>query len=284
MTTNRFKGVNPHLNSLLQTPGSDEQPSLWPTFHSSHINHIADFLNQQLPANYTAYSEQSLQLRGVEWGEEIVLRRPRPDISLFGYETGSSPQTSTSLAAAPTWEAAIAEVVEPMKRPVAVVIRAVAADHSLGRLVARIELLSPSNKPGGSGASAYEDKRIEALESGIPLIEIDYLHETPPVIAGHPVYPRDAGAYPYMIAVSNPRPSWETGRVKVYGFGVDETAPPVPVPLLDDEALVFDFDAVYQHTFSARRYYNLIDEAREPLRFHTYSVADQARIRQRMES
>lgn len=203
MNTNIFNGVNPYLNSLLHPPGTDDQPSLWAAFHSSHINHIADFLNEQLPVHYTAYSEQSLQVRGVDWGDEIILRRPRPDVTVFQQGMGGSPPIVARAAAHPTWEAAIATVIEPVKRPVAVVIRALEADATLGRVVARIEVLSPSNKPGGSDYSAYENKRIETLESGIPLIEIDYLHETPPVIHGIPVYPEAPGAYPYLIAVSD---------------------------------------------------------------------------------
>lgn len=284
MSANRFSGVNPHLNSLLQTPGSEDQPSLWPMFHSSHINHIADFLNQQLPARYTAYSEQSLQVRGVDWGDEIVLRRPRPDVTIFGRGTSTSLQSTSLMAASPTWEATIAAVIEPLKRPVAVVIRAQAEEGALGQVVARIELLSPSNKPGGGDASAYEDRRIESLESGVPLIEIDYLHETLPIIPGLPVYPLDDGAYPYMIVVSDPRPAWDTGKVAVYGFGVDEPLPVVPIPLLEAEQVIFDFDAVYQHTFTARRLHNLIDYADEPHRFQTYSREDQQRILEHITS
>jgi hypothetical protein len=58
-----------------------------------------------------------------------------------------------------------------------VVIRDVADDPLYGPIVARIELLSPSNKPGGSGYSAYTKGRNEALYTQIPLIEIDYLQK-----------------------------------------------------------------------------------------------------------
>lgn len=282
MNSNPFRGVNPHLNSLLQTPGGEERSSLWPTFHSTHINHLADFLNQQLPLHYTAYSEQSLQVRGVEWGDELIVRRPRPDVTVFRQSVGPPSSVSSVLASPPTWEAPIASVVEPLKRPVAVVIRMVEPDSVLGRVVARIELLSPSNKPGGSEAAAYDDRRVETLESGVPLIEIDYLHETRSVIADVPIYSSDDGAVPYLIAVSNPRPSWEEGWVVVYGFGVDQPIATVPLPLADNDMLVFKFDEVYQHTFQARRYHNLLDYTQLPTRFHTYSAKDQVVIQQRM--
>ena len=34
---NPYTGISPHLNSLLQTPGTDEQPSLWRSFHAAYI-------------------------------------------------------------------------------------------------------------------------------------------------------------------------------------------------------------------------------------------------------
>ena len=60
---NPYKGINAHLNSLLQTIGDDSQLSLWSSFHASHINHIADFINDELPEGYLALSEHSLQVR-----------------------------------------------------------------------------------------------------------------------------------------------------------------------------------------------------------------------------
>ena len=282
MNTNPFRGINPHLNSLLQTPGNEDRSSLWPTFHSTHINHIADFMNQQLPPDYTAYTEQSLQVRGVEWGPDIILTRPRPDVTIFrqGADKGSTP--TPTVASPPTWEAPLAAVIEPLKRPVAVVIRKRDYDVALGRVVARIELLSASNKPGASDASAYEDRRIESIESEIPLIEIDYLHEARPVIGDIPDYPTDPAAYPYMVVVSNPRPSWDEGKVAAYGFRVDEPVATIPLPLATGEELAFDFDRVYQYTFQSRRYYNLLDYTHPPARFYTYSIEDQAKILERM--
>jgi len=108
-----------------------------------------------------------------------------------------------------------------------------------------------------------------------PLIEIDYLHETALIVEGIPVYPVDAAAYPYTMVVSDPRPAWDAGKVAVYGVGVDMALPAVPIPLLNDEQLVFDFDAVYQYTFMARRFHNLIDYSREPVRFGSYRREDQ---------
>lgn len=84
---------------------------------------------------------------------------------------------------------------------------------------------------------------------------------------------------PYLIMISDPRPNWEIEQVKGYGVNVDQV---LPIPLSGAEALDFDFDTVYQHTFQVRRLSTLIDYAHEPVRFSTYSAAHRAIIRQRM--
>lgn len=138
---NHYRGVNPHLQSLLQTPGSeDEGLSLWPSFHSRHVTHIADFLMEVLPPGYAAYAEQSLQTRAADVEAETV------------------------------------DLTEDVVK--AVMIREVRQDARLGRVVTRIELLSPSNKPGHVGYEAYRKARNDALYSRAPLIELDYLHES----------------------------------------------------------------------------------------------------------
>ena len=59
----------------------------------------------------------------------------------------------------------------------------------LGRPITRIELLSPANKPPGSHHEQYMVKRLETLKSGLRLVELDYLHESHPVIQALPSYP-----------------------------------------------------------------------------------------------
>ena len=49
-----------------------------------------------------------------------------------------------------------------------------------GEPVAWIDLLSPSNKGGSLDARTYRDKRRPLLLNGVVLVELDYLHETPP--------------------------------------------------------------------------------------------------------
>ena len=151
--------------------------------------------------------------------------------------------------------------------------------------IVRIELLSPANKPGGSYFDVYAEKRREALESMSRLIEIDFLHESRSHIPVLPNYPRkDAGAYPYLIAVNDPRPSLNKGSTAIYGFAVDTPVPTIEIPLAGRDSISIDFNAAYNRTFASNRYYGtiLVDYEQLPVNFESYTEADQQRIRERM--
>jgi Protein of unknown function (DUF4058) len=269
---NPYPGINAHLNSLLQTPGTIDQPSMWPGFHSYHIPHIAAALVAQLPPHYFVMPEQSLQIRSSDAEES---RHPKPDITIFQRNQPGREAVGV-LEVAPTWEGVVADIIEPIKQVKAVVIRELLPQHKLGRIVARIELLSPSNKPRGSNYEAYSVNRVRALEEGIPLIEIDYLHESPPIVMSR------SEVYPYWIIVTDPRPDWNLGKARGYGFHVDEPIKKFVLPLSGNEKIVFDLNPVYERTFQDGGWANLLDYAVEPERFQTYSASDQAFIRQIM--
>lgn len=166
----------------------------------------------------------------------------------------------------------------------ALVIRHINDEDDLGTPVTWIELLSPTNKPGGTGALQYREKRIATLHSGLVLVEMDYLHQTLSPISRLPSYPDgEAGAFPYTLVVTDPRPTLELGKMDVYGFVVDEPLPIINIPLADDDSFALDFDAAYQKTFaSLAAYSQRVDYASEPERFDSYSADDQGRIRDRM--
>lgn len=155
------------------------------------------------------------------------------------------------------------------------------------RPVTRIELLSPANLPGGSHHLHYLSRRDSTLKSGLCLVEIDYLHHQAPVDERLPDYTAyDAGAHPYAIVVSVPRPTYQRGQMRVYGFGVMDALPVIPVPLAGDEAVTVAFTDVYNQTFSSYRQFwqQLVDYTREPAPFNRYHQTDQQAIRQHMQA
>jgi hypothetical protein len=152
-------------------------------------------------------------------------------------------------------------------------------DNPMGRPITRIELLSPSNKIG-RGYAQYHQKRLATLKAGISLIEIDYLHETPPTLNHIPSYAdKQGGAFPYHISISQPIPSFERGTSATYGFFVDMPIPTIPIPLSNNQQVMLNLDEVYQKTFlSINLYRHLADYSALPPRFESYLPDDQAKI------
>jgi hypothetical protein len=278
---NEYLGVNAHLHSYFQAHGG------WEGFHGVHIGDLAKAITRALPSGYIVDTEQSLQLREIhpDTGERI--RRPMPDVTVF--RTGSP----APIVAPITAEGATATLVQPVIKTMqilqeklyyrALLIYEATDGSELGTPVTRIELLSPSNK-FGDGLVQYTEKRVAALKTGLRLIEMDYLHETDPVMSGLPSYiRRETGAYAYNITISDPNPSVETGLSTTHWIDVDQPLPTLPIPLGNNESFMLDFNTVYHETYNSINAYSYrVDYARLPERAETYSTDDLARIQTRM--
>lgn len=272
-TQNPYRGVNAHLNSFLQTEG-------WESFHTEFIVGLRATLDTVLPPNYYAVSEKSLQV-SVAAGNGSQIERPRrmiPDVSVYQTAPSPAPQTAAALAVP---EMRLPLILDDEETISAVVVYRARGGRVPGKPVTRLELLSPSNKPGGSGYAAYRAKRLEALYSELRLVEIDLLHELPPILPEIPNYAAgEPGAFPYLILVSDPFLLPPEARTALYGAHVDAPLRIISVPLAEGDAIAVDFDAVYNQTFESSRLFRLVvDYTNEPLRFETYAAADQQRIR-----
>ncbi len=267
---NHYRGINAHLHSYWQAEGG------WHNFHNRHIGDLAGLMRLQLlPMGYTAYMEESLQIRRL--GESP--RQPTADILLSDLQAERAFH-APAVRAAPHTVADMVELSET--RPYRAVV--IYESHRPGEPVAWIELLSPSNKGATADASAYMGKRHLLLENGIVFVELDYLHESPPTFPRLSDYSQGKNdAYPYRIVVLDPRPNIKTGPAWVESFNVDEPIPRVEIPLNADDRLKFDFDACYQKTYEEMGYgLELVDYSQLPLHFDRYSNSDQLRILTRM--
>jgi hypothetical protein len=277
---NQYRGVNAHLHSTLQTPGTASDPSSWRSFHDQHVVNITEFLNARLPEGYVALNEPSLQILSEADGG-FTQTRPEPDSSIFRRHPAHSTVSSQAVAE-PTWESSIEEMLATDSMVDAVVIRRVTTSRQWGEPVTRIEVLSPSNKRGREHYSQYATSREGALLSGTSLVEIDYLHEIASPIRRLPVYPDHPDSHAYYIAVNDLRKSLAQGKVRVYAFDVDSPIPTLPIPLAGEDSLPFDFGEVYDYTYERGPWYLIVDYDREPERFSTYGADDQRRIKERM--
>jgi hypothetical protein len=286
---NLYWGVNAHLNSYLQ-----DEPGEWTMFHTAHIGDVARILDRVLPDGYEVGLERSLQIREThpDTGEPIRPRRtqPRPDVSIYQLAGSARQPISTPLTAEPTLTLAAIDTMqldedyEEQLYLRAVVVREITVRG--GRVpVTRIELLSPTNKRPGRGYVEYFRKRNATLEARMPLIEIDYLHESEPVPARVPSYPdAELDAHPYTAYVTDTRLSVQQGITVAYGFDVDTPIPVIRVPLAGSDAIGLPLDDAYQQTFtSLRAFSNVVNYAELPMNFERYSPADQDRIRAVMQ-
>jgi hypothetical protein len=241
---------------------------------------------------YEEAIEQSLQIRRV--GEPD--RYPISDVSIYDTQPARAAQglfpTSTPLtgfASVPTLELLdISE--EDISYYRAIGIYETRSRGPQGSTpIAWIELLSPSNKPGGRDFERYIAKRGQILQTAIVFVEIDYLHEQPSTFKKLPSYiPRQRseqlqpGASPYLITVIDPRPELDTSESRLYAFHVDDALPVVDIPLNAADVLTFDFGTPYQQSFETMYYGDKVDYSQLPVNFDRYREPDQARIVSRM--
>jgi hypothetical protein len=273
--SNLYPGVNAHLNSFLQQPGGG-----WESFHAEHIVDIRRVIAAALPPNYYATAEKSLQLSTYD-AASLTAHVTRPDIGLMQRAPsvipsavgGQSLKPSASYALAP-WLA-----LDEEEALMSVLIYAYAGSLP-GRLVTRIELLSPGNKPPAADHRPYLARCKRTLRSGVALVEIDYLHQTPPANPALPSYADgDPNAYPYSAAVSIPQPTPLEGHTDYYGWAVTDKLPTLPIPLAGDEHAPLDLALAYQRTYESAGFFDqVVDYAQDPPAFDRYRPADREQI------
>lgn len=276
---NQYRGVNAHLHSYFQQQGD------WTVFHGLHITHLSEALQALLPpeSGYVALPEKSVQITRKDLSTGSMSRiHTIPDVGVYKTRTESDAPLH-SHAVAPGAVIDLVDTLLEQENIRGVVIREV-EEGELGKIVTRIEVLSPTNKPPRQ--HAYLEKRDETLLSGINMVELDYLHEARSQLEILPDYPnREPNAYPYVITVSSPYPSPDEGKAAIYGFRVDDPIPTVTIPLKGDDTVMFDLGAVYNHTFRSHFVFGLtlVDYEQLPLNFEAYDAEDQRRIRAVME-
>lgn len=286
---NQYRGINAHLHSFLQSEGG------WPEFHTRHIVHLADALKSiLLPMGYTTAIEPSIQIRRIDTFSEPAY--PEADIAVYDFDSSRLQKPLSPLRISHPGELVLS--VEDMLREESLSekdynaikiyeLKPVKLDR--GEPIAWIELLSPSNKPGGQDARTYFNKRASLIEGGMVFIEIDYLHESSPALPGVPNYrirknqASETDAHPYRIVIADPRPDIKSGVVRVNEFDVDAPIPTLIIQLSGDDTLTFDFGLPYQKAYVEALYgLEWVDYSRLPIHFERYSLADQTRIAARM--
>lgn len=147
------------------------EPDIYHHFHGRWIFAIADVLNSGgLPKGYYALAEQVTRLMGPD---VLALERPGADPLPSGAASGGALAGSTALtvtATPPRTRFAVAERPKPLRRRQWRLSVRHVGDH---RMVALIELVSPSNKASRYKFKTFVEKAAGTLEAKIHLSVID---------------------------------------------------------------------------------------------------------------
>ncbi len=233
---NPFPGMDPYLEG-----------DLWMAVHTDLCAEIARQLAPKLRPKYVALSTRRVILAGPN---ESELSGPGcfPDIIVFAPRSPSN-ATITAVAAAPL--VLPADTPEPIPH-VSVEIRDVAGR----RLVACIEVLSPTNKQG-SGREDYMGKRFEILSSPAHLIEIDLLRAGARFPTGRPL-----PSTPYFVFLSRAE---RRKDVEVWPIALEQPLPEVPIPLLPgDPDAKLDLQRALSTIYDIIGYDDLVDYSQPP--------------------
>jgi hypothetical protein len=233
-----------------------------PLFQELHTQFLAEAqarLQPQLRPKYVARLERHLS-EGSVWEPELgisSLEGKEPDISIAATAAGAT-EASLAVLALPT---AVAEqALDPDELQLRKQRRIVIYLQSRPRqAVASIELLSPSNKAGGSvGQTRFLEKRSSALHGGLHWVEIDLLRggQRPPVAVKLP------RAYAYLAYVAQ---ATSTGwRHHAYGWNLRDPLPLVPIPLLGSDQASLDLTACLGAAYERIAADEEIDYASDP--------------------
>ena len=253
-------GSLPEIDMPSPFPGMDpylENPDLFGDFHDAFIFCIREALQPTLPEPYYAQGRARL------WVESSV-RHIEPDLHVRR-RTGKQPSADQTLL--PQENGGIATATAVATKPVVVTVphdehrepflEIRTADAN--RLVAVIELLSPTNKARRSeGRKLYREKQREVLDSEVHLVEIDLLRggeHTTAVALDWAL--EKTGPFDYHVCIHR------FDRLEdylVYPILLENRLPELAIPLLpEDGDVTIDLQAVFDRCYDTGPYRRRVD-------------------------
>jgi hypothetical protein len=195
---------------------------------------LASQLRPLIRPRYVASVEERVYLEGEE-------QQRVPDVSIHKLEEEARGPTATA-AVMDTPLLVEAEPLEVHEHYVTIL-----DCHQGMRVVAVVEVVSPSNKAAGAGRKSYQEKQQETLASESHLIEIDLLRRGRHVLAVSEAGTRAKGNYAFLACVSR----WPRRKVfEVYLRGLRDRLPRIRVPLAEPDADVpLDIQAALEQVY-----------------------------------
>jgi len=221
----------------------------WQDFHARFINDLADLLMPAVRPRYVVDVEQYVYLAREN---EVPDRHLEPDLSIIEEPAEAATELKTSVATATASVPAVYTIPFPRRqRQRFLTIR----DREYRKVVAVIELLSPTNKTPGEGCAEYLVKRTNVFQTAANLVEIDLLRRGQRLPTREPLAPADYYAF---ICRTERLP-----KVEVYAWTLRDRLPVIPVPLASGEPDVpLDLQEAFTKTYDRSGYDYAIDYRR----------------------
>jgi Protein of unknown function (DUF4058) len=252
-----FPGMDPYL----------ESPRWFHGLHNNLITYLEEQLQPVLPSPYYAQSGQRGWL-------EVSQRYVEPDVNLMRERRAASRRDNGGVAVA----VPEVETDEVPGQPVLIAVKNVEHDEHIetfveirgrwsgqDRLVATIEVVSPSNKtPGHEGFDQYRAKQREILGSQVHLIEVDLLRSGIHVTAVPGDFAREkARPFDYHVSLHRfDRPK----EYLVYPIRLEQRLPVIEVPLLPgDPAVELKLQAAFDRAYDAGPYKKAVWYGKDPI-------------------
>jgi hypothetical protein len=232
-----FPGMDPYLEG-----------STWMNFHGQLCAEIARQLGPRLRPRYVALLTERF-VTEIPEGLAITTASLSPDVGMVEHSSWVAGTQHHGVATAPLHLTTV--IPEPVLH-FSVEIR----DRAENRLVACIEVFSPTNKHG-DGYLEYQRKPNRVLNSTAHLLEIDLLSQ------GQRIPMRDPlPEAPYFVFLGR----FETRPVTdVWPVYFDQSLPVLPVPLLPDDPVVpLDLQQAFSTVYDVCSYDLIIDYSQPP--------------------
>jgi hypothetical protein len=223
-----FPGMDPYL----------EHPALWEGLHARLIVAIANQLQPKLDPRYIASVEERVFISGPQ--------RRLPDVWI---QKVPAAEDAAPLLESDSDTAVIVEVDNLEIHETRVEIL---DSYSAMKLIALIEVVSPTNKMAGPGRVSYRSKQTETLARECHLIEIDLLRRGRHVLCVPEWRVKTVKPFDYLCCVS----PWPTrNRFALYPRTLRQRLPRMKIPLADDDPdTVLDLQSAIEQVYVDGRY------------------------------
>ena len=238
-----FPGMDPYL----------ENSALWPGLHQLLIARVLIALNSTLPRKYVANITERVYV--LQTGRDIY-----PDVAVLEHPFPAAEESHGGVAVAPVGDPPFVVEVEAVEVHEPFIEILPVADQS--RVVTIIEILSPTNKEGGTGRELYLSKQREALRSQAHFLEIDLLHGGQHTVAAPLNHLLLRGSWHSVVCLHRAR---QGTRFEVWPIPLEQRLPRIRVPLEgDDPDASLDVQELFSRCYDEAAYQRRINYQEDP--------------------